>query len=219
MDKMAWMQDVYRELGINCVVPAVPKLTERQTKSLKRFGFRLFFIPAITEEAYPASFMKPDWGRHLDATQIERRPLPGKWVAVETIAKPNWDDPAGYCDDRLAAALKLKSRFGISWDDLHDGGLLGRIARVTGFPRKTTRQPTAEEWNFLANLFNWLRAKRRENLPDLGSTASWEWCENTCESDFRLVVGSRVRGGLAGVYRDWRDGRHDGVAFRALAVL
>lgn len=217
-DEQVWMQNVYREIGIDCVVPPVPALTRRQTKSLEQFGFRLFFIPAITEEAYSALFGKPDWGDHLDISRIERRPLPGKWVAVETIDKPYWLSPEGYPNDRLAAAVKLKRRFGVSWDDLHDGGLLERIAKATGFPRKTTRLPTAEEWTFLANLFRKLVPLRGEVLPDLGATDSWEWCGNTYGSDgsdYRLLMGDHTFGGLAKV----RDCRDDLLAFRVLAVL
>ncbi len=216
----ALLDGVYASLGINCQVPPVPSLTKKQQKSLVKFGFRLFFIPAITESEYPASFRKPDWGRRLDASQVEHRPLKGEWVAVETIAKPNWDDPGGYPNDRLAAAVKLEWRFGVSWYGLHDGGFLQRIARVTGFPQKATRLPTAEEWNFLGNLFNFLRERHSEQiLPDLGATNSWEWCENLCGSDTRLVAGHREDGGLAGVGRYWRGDPNDGIGFRVLVVL
>lgn len=218
-DEQAWTQSLYRELGMDIVVPPVPALTERQKKSLERFGFRLFFIPEIGEDKYPAGFMKPDWGRHLDASKIERRPLPGKWVAVETIAKPNWNDPKGYGEDRLAAAVKLERRFNVSWDDLHQGGLLERIAKATGFPKKGVRLPSAEEWNFLGNLWKAILGLRGEVLPDLGSTDSWEWCENACGSDGRLVMGDCGSGGLGGVRRGWRDGRNDYLGFRVLAVL
>ena len=215
----AWMRDVYRELGLGCVVPPVPALTPEQTKSLLCFGFRLFYVPPIGEDAYPASFVKPDWGRRLDANQIERRPLPGKWAAVETIAKPGSPERAGYLKDRLTAAVKLYCRFNVSWDDLHSGGLLAKIAGVTSFPEKGVRLPTVEEWNFLANLLNWLHENRGETLPDLGATDSWEWCENAYESDGRLIAGDRGHGGLAGVYRDWCRGEDHDVGFRVLAVL
>jgi hypothetical protein len=218
-DEQAWMQSLYRELGLEVEVPPVPALTKRQKKSLSQFGFRLFFIPAIKEAAYPAGFVKPDWGRYLDRNQIEFWLLPGKWVAVETIAKPDYNDPKGYAEDRLAAAVKLERRFNVSFDDLHDGGLLERIAEKTGFPKKGVRLPSAGEWNFLGNLFLAILSLRGEVLPDLGSTDSWEWCENTYGSDNRLLVGSRGHGGLAGVDGCWHGFRYDDVAFRVLAVL
>lgn len=218
-DVGSWMWSFYRALGMRVDVPPVPKLTPKQKKSLERFGFRLFFIPAITEDAYPAGFVKPAWGKYLDVSQIERRPLPGKWVAIETISKPNWNDPAGYSEDRLAAAVKLERRFNVSFDDLHQGGILEKIAKVTGFPKKGVRLPSAEEWNFLGNLFLAILSLRGEVLPDLGSTDSWEWCENTYESDGRLLAGSRECGGLAGVDRGWPDHRDGLVGFRVLAVL
>jgi hypothetical protein len=218
---VGWMQFVFEDMGLNCFVPPIkPDLTERQRESLRRFGFRLFFIPAIIEADYPSSFVKPDWGRDLNASPLSRRPLPGKWVAVETIQKPNLDDPEDYHGDQLASAIGLQVRFGISWDYLHQGGLLAKIAKVTGFPQKGVRLPIVEEWNFLGNLMNWLRENRGEDhLPDLGSTDSWEWCENSWECEDRLVVGSRERGGLAHVGRHFRGDQRDYIGFRVLAVL
>lgn len=215
-----WMQNVYNELGIACEVPLPPVLTPRQQKSLKKFGLRLFFIPAITEDQYPVSFVKPVWGRYLTVSEIKHQPLPGRWLVVETLPKPNWDDPAGYPNDILAKALKLTKRFAVSWDDLHnEGGLLSRIAKITGLPKKSTRLPTTEEWNFLGNLFLWLNQHRNETLPDLGSTNSWEWTENVYGSGYRLIVGDREYGGLADVHSSLRNDHRENIAFRVLAVL
>lgn len=214
----SFWHDVYNELGMKISVPPVPELTEKQMKSLDKFGFMLVYVPAITEDQYPASFVKPAWGQYLDASRIERQPLEGRWIAVETIKKPDWDNPKGYPNDRLMAAVKRDKRFHTSHDDLTNG-LLGEIAKITGFPKKGTRLPSAEEWNFIGNLFNWLRENRSMDLPDLGSTASWEWCSNACGSGGRLIVGGSGGGGLAGVNGYWRVSRFGDFAFRVLAVL
>ena len=118
----------------------------------------------------------------------------------------------------MAAALHGTTRFNTSWDDLTNG-FLAEIAKVTNFPKKGTRLPTAEEWNLIGNLFNWLRDHRSMDLPDLGSTRSWEWCENAYDADLRLIVGRSDRGGLADVRDGWRGDRDDDLAFRVLAVL
>jgi len=209
----AFWQGVYDELGIKVTVPAVPKLTKKQMKSCGKFNFLLVYLPAITEEDYPEDFVKPAWGKYLDASKIERKPLEGRWVAIETIVKPDWDNKDGYPDDRLMAAVKHPSRFNTSHDQL-TGGILADIAKVTGFPKKGTRLPTAEEWNFIGNLFNWLSEHRSMNLPDLGSTRSWEWCENAYGSGDRLSVGGSGHVGLAHVYDLW-----PALGFRVLAVL
>lgn len=197
-----------------------PRLTDEQAAKLEKYGFRILFIPAITEDKYPESFSKPEWGRYLNIADIKRQPLPGRFVAIETIAKPNWDDPNGYPDDKLGQVLGLKSRFGVSWDELYGkDGILAKAAQVLGFPSEQVRSPYAEEYNFVGNMFNYLRNKFNEPLPDLGSTNSWEWCENVYGSNSRLIGGGRERGGLAGVHCRWR-GTHDGnVAFRVLVVL
>lgn len=198
-------------------VPLMPKLTSKQVKSLERFGFMLMYLPAITEEQYPDGFVKPDWKPYLTVSDIERKPLTGTWVAVETIMKPDRNDPRGYPKDRLMAAVKHPKRFGTSRDDL-TGGLLEKIAKATGFPKKGTRLPTAEEWNLVGNLFNWLTAHRSLNLPDLGSTRSWEWCDSACGSSYRFLIGMGY-GGLADVHSYWLDGRLASIAFRVLVVL
>ncbi|MBU1908177.1 hypothetical protein KKF59_03565 [Patescibacteria group bacterium] len=216
----AFWQGVWDELlGIGkIVVQPLPNLTPKQLESLDKYGFLLVRIPAIIEEQYPSSFVKPAWGRHPNIQSIERFPLVGDWIVVETIAKPHYDDPNGYPDDRLMATLMRSSRFNTSHDDL-TGGLLAKIAKITGFPKKGTRLPTVEEWNFIGNLFNWLRENRGMNLPDLGSTRSWEWCQNTLDSDYRLIVGYSENGGLADVHDAWRGARYGDISFRVLAVL
>lgn len=197
-----------------------PRLTEEQGAKLDEYGFRILFIPAITEDEYPGGFITPNWNMFLKDADAERRPLPGRFVAVETIAKPDWDDQKGCPDDKLGKSIGLKKRFGVSDDDLRNSnGPHARIATLLGFPRERVRSPSVEEWNFVGNMFNHLRKKYNEPLPDLGSTNSWEWCENTFGSVGRLVAGNREVGGLAGVSHNWRDIRDDDVAFRVLVVL
>lgn len=219
-DVRFWMQNVYRELGLRVDVPPVPKLTPKQQKSFSRFTFRLFFVPRIGEDSYPSYFVKPAWGRDLETRRIERRVLLGEWVGVETIAKPNYQS-GDYHEDRLAEAIGLKSRFSVSWDELYDGGLLAKIAKVTGFPKRATRLPTAEEWNFLANLMGWLNSEQgKKHFPLLGSTDAWEWCANVYDSpNRRLLVGSSDHGGLTNVNSYWHSDHGVRVGFRVLVEL
>lgn len=214
----SFWQGVYDDLDVKVEVPPVPKLTEKQVKSINKFGFLLIFVPAITEEQYPESFVKPKWIQCFDHSKIERKSLDGKWIAIETIAKPAWNDPAGYPNDRLMAAIKRDRRFHTSHDDL-TGGLLSEIAKVTGFPNKGTRLPSAEEWHFVGNLFNWLRENRSMFLPDLDSTSSFEWCSNACGSGSRRVEAGSGCGGHVGAIGDCHDGRCDSTAFRVVVDL
>lgn len=214
----AFWQGVYDELGIEVMVPLAPELTDKQVKSIATFGFLPLYLPAIGEERYPACFVKPNWGQYLTIASIERLPLVGKWVAVETIAKPNYDDPKGYADDLLMVAVKRFKRFKTSHVALTNW-LLAKIATTIGFSKKRTRLPTAEERNFIGNLFNWLRERRQMNLPDLGSARSWEWCANAYGPGYRLIAGHYDYGGLADVYHDWHGFRYVRIAFRVLVDL
>lgn len=194
--------------------------TEAQMAALREYGFRPIFLPAISEDQYPNEFVKPAWGKYIDVAQIKRQSLPGRLVAVEAIAKPNWDDLAGYPNDKFGKIVGLDRRFGVSYNDLHaKDGILAKVAEQLGLPSEQVRLPYAEEWNFAGNLFNLLRAQYGEQLPDLGSTNSWEWCENAYGSDFRLLVGSRGNGSLSAVNKRWCGGRRNFVGFRVLAVL
>lgn len=209
-------QGVYDDLGVRVTVPAVPKLTDKQVKSLDKFGFLPVYVPAITENDYPKDFMKPACSRFLAVSSIERIPFEGLWVAVETIAKPNWDDK-NYPDDRLMAAVKRATRFNTSHNDL-TGGLLAEIAEKMHFPKKRIRLPSAEEWNLIGNNFNWLCGHRDMPLPDLGSTRSSEWCENAYGMN-RLVVGDSGNGGLADVGIGGLDDRDGCFGFRVVIDL
>lgn len=211
-----WMQKVYYDLCIHCTVPPVPALTDKQIKLLALFGFRLLYIPAIKEEYYPQGFVRPAWGEYLETRLIEHWTLPGRWLAVETLAKPHWFDPARYPDDQLARAIKLKSRFNVGWAEVQEK-FIPRMAKVVGVPEKSVRLPSAEEWNFIGNLFNWLRRERQEKLPHLGSTNSWEWCANVYKGNGPLIMGFRDSGGLSAVYGN--TGPDQCIGFRVVIAL
>ncbi len=217
-----WTEVWSEVLDCKIKVPPVPKPKDETAGAIERFNFRMIFIPKITVDDYPDGFIKiqPVWGKHLDEAQIKCCPLPGRWVAIETIAKPDWDDEGGYGggNDPLAAELGLESRFGISWDDLKSTHL-PKVANLFGVCKTAARLPSTEEWNLAGNLFNWLRNQQGENLPDLGSTRSWEWCVNTYGSGLRLTVGNSGSGGLASVSAGWSDSLLNRVAFRVVVVL
>lgn len=214
-----WMSGVWSEiLGRKVVVPAPKALKAKTTAALQEFPIRAVFLPKLTEADYPSTFVKPVWNKYVTESLITRRPLEGKWVLVETLPKPHWDDKAGYGNDPLGARIGLTTRFNVSWDTLHET-TLPAVSKLLRLSKLQVRCPSAEEWNLIGNLFNWLREHRGEQLPDLGSTNSWEWCENAYGADDRVVVGVRRHGGLAGVGRDSSHHGDDGIGFRVLAVL
>jgi len=210
-------QRIYDELAIKAVVPVVPKLSEEQVKLIKQYSFLLLYLPAIDEDQFPRGFTRLNWRRSLPG-EIERLPLFSRWIAVETIAKPSYDDSKGYGVDSLMTAVGCAKRFSTSYADLKNN-LLGKIAKATAFPEENVQLSSAEEWNFIGNLFHWLRVHRQRNLPDLGSSDSWEWCVNKYASSHRLIAGHAYEGGLAGV-GDHEPGHHCGdIAFRVLLIL
>lgn len=176
------------------IVPALPSLTDARVKFLHEFGFVLMYLPAIHAQEYPVDFEKLSWGCRLSqVTLIERRPLRGQWVAVEQIEKPAWQwGGARYPNDRLLDAVLCPKR-NLSWEDVVR--LLERIEKKMHFPKNELRLPSAEEWNLIGNLFNWLRDHRSMKLPDLGAKGLNEWCQNLTDLTQphkygRICVGS-----------------------------
>jgi hypothetical protein len=210
-------QEIYDDLKIKVVVPPMPVLTEKQMESLEKYNFLSIYIPQITEAEYPKGFIKPEWDKYLDLNEITRIPLEGRWVAIETIKKPHYDDQGGYPKDLLMQDMGKDSRFNTSYDKLV-GDVLPKILQRTGF--KEVLPPSAEEWGFTANLKNHLREKCfLSHLPDLGSTGSSEWCRNAYVSEFRLHVGHSRFGGLSCVGPCWDRDSSDYLGFRALVAL
>lgn len=205
------------------VIPPLPTMKAKtQTAMTGGLGWWIpIYLPKeLTEKDYPADFVKPKWIKELKESHIKRRPLPGRWVMVETIQKPRWDDPKGYSNgnDPLIKSAGLATRFKVSWDSIKNTHL-PKAAKILGLSKKAVRLCTAEEWNLIGNLFLWLNTNRNMTLPDLGSTTSWEWCENDYGGGGRLIVGYREQGGLANVYCDRHGHRSGDVGFRVLAVL
>lgn len=230
-------------------VPPIKRVTKNQKKTLARYGFLLMYLPFRTEKKYPACFVKPDWsGVHVDQVtkrhweDLDETQPKGKWIAVETLHKPNRAE-RGTVSDRLMATLGIASRFGgiasrfefgseSGWSKLHqheedvdewhiEKGLLQKAAEVLGFPCYLLRCPDTLEWNLLGNLFNWLRERRSMNhLPDLGSTDSWEMVRiYGYDSSKYYIAGSSELGGLAGVSYDSRLYDCWSVTFRILIEI
>ena len=214
-----WMQTILDAfLGFSVEVPEPPALNRTQRRALKKYGFMVLYVPALDEIRYPEHMIRSAWGQYF----IERIPLSGQWVAFEMIVKPDYSDV--YPSDQLMADIGIKTRFAHphsgkgEGDDIVD--ILPKIARKLSLKDgQQVQLSTAETWNFVANLFNWLTANTALTLPDLGSTLSWEWTANCSGRRLRLIVGARAYGGLAGVHRHWRDDPLGGVGFRVLVAF
>ena len=200
-------------------MPALPRVSAKTCAWIEDGSLLPIFLPKqITQNAYPANWVRSDWGRHIDAGQIKHHPFPGRWVVVELIRKPDWNDPKGYGKDRLARELGLQTRFKVSWDHLR-ATLCPQTATLWVLKKTAVRPLTAEEWNFFGNVLLELNRLHGTQFQDLGATASWEWTENAFGSDCRVLVGHRDGGGLASVSRIWSNDPGGGVGFRLLGVL
>ncbi|MEI7740944.1 MAG: hypothetical protein WCJ29_00385 [bacterium] len=215
-----FFQELYDELfpGKGIVVPPLMEVSAETAAALEKYPQLMWwYFPSVTEADYPNSFVKPKWGQYTDESEIERKPIEGFWGIVDTTPKLNWDDEAAY-KDQITEILGLKTRFGVSWNDCVETHY-PKLDREFHLTAGAFRHMTAEQYNLFANVMNELRASRGMDLPDLGSTYSWEWCDNRYDSGFRLLVGNREFGGLALVdsYRPSRS--NDCFAFRFVAVL
>ncbi|TAL49805.1 hypothetical protein EPN81_04650 [Patescibacteria group bacterium] len=218
----AWMQEVLDAfLDFHVDVPVPPNLNRAQRRLLKKYKLWLFFVPAISEDQYPEHIVKLDRDRYLPSANVTSLPLPGRWIAWEVIKKPNYQD-GRYPDDQLMTAVDIDTRFAHphsqkgEGDDLMED-ILPKVATVLKSLGGEAKVQSARIFNFLGNLFNWLRIHTSENrLPDLGSTNSVEWCEERCGSHAALLVGLHGGGGLVCVGSFYRDDRDNSIAFRFL---
>lgn len=222
-----WMEHALSQfLGFPVKVPEPPKLNRRQTRAFRKYGLRLFYVPAITEDQYPDHMVKPDWNRFLSGKQVERIPLPGRWIAFETIKKPDYIDKV-YPYDRLmdTISVSVASRFDHKYFDREGGsfdihtGFLPKIAKILGFERDKVRLPSAEIWNFIANFMNWLREHTGEDFPNLGSTLSTEFVANRSGVDSVLLVGAAEYEGLRYVFHAFHHEHNKSVGFRIMVVF
>ncbi|MBI4437578.1 hypothetical protein HY631_01365 [Candidatus Uhrbacteria bacterium] len=221
-DLHTWMQEVLDAfLGFHVDVPEPPSLNRAQRRLMMKYKLWLFFVPAIGEDKYPEHFVKFDWNRFLSGVPATALPLPGRWIALEVIQKPNYQD-GRYPNDQLMADIGITTRFAHphsgkgEGDDLMED-ILPKVAEVLQSLGGTVKIQSARIFNFLGHLFNWLRLHTSEHrLPNLGSTNSVEWCEERYDSHIALFVGHSDDGGLAFVSGYWRGFRGDNIGFRFL---
>lgn len=202
-------------------VPPMKRVSAKTRGWVEDGSLLPIFLPAkVTQQMYPAGWIRSNWGRYIDASQIKHHTLPGRWIVIELIRKPDWNDASGYGggNDRLARELGIQTRFKTSWDHLR-ASLCLQTAKLWGLKKTAVRPLTAEEWNLFGNVLLELNRLHGTQFQDLGATASWEWTENAYGSGSRVVVGDRVDGGLASVNRDWSDNPSRSVGFRLLGVL
>lgn len=200
-------REVWREiLGRAVDVPPPPRLSEHFAGLLHKYQLLLVFIPlGLTEADFPAEFVKTNWDKVLERCPVvDRMPLRGGWALVETIPKPDWLTPeykrGKYPDDVMVDEWGIDTRFELGWriacSLVSDG-----VSKKLELPAGSALLTSVEEWNAVANLFNWLREHRAMNLPDLGSTIASEWCRNSVVTKFGtlewIVTGWRTSGGIA----------------------
>lgn len=155
----------------------------------------------------------------VKAGKIDFPSLPGKWLAVENVEKPNYGTK--YADTPLATKMGFEEdRFNHSWNDVTaaqqrvEAELLSEIdAGSIGIQRNDKAKlvkPTALEYNLLANRFGWGKTDTYEHVEDeyRGSGGSG-----------RLIVGYSGHGGAA-IVDYWRLADPNGyVGFRFAVEL
>lgn len=126
----------------------------------------------------------------------------GRTGCRQRIAVPDW-----------ARHIPTKSRFAVSWDEIHNFIVPEVIDTMPQLKEEITkggivlRVPTKSEFQ---------SAGRR--YPHFGNANSWEWLYDSAGLGSRLFGGHRDLGGL-GAVDDWGPGGHfDDVAFRLQAV-
>ncbi|MFH1404640.1 MAG: hypothetical protein ABIH21_00895 [Patescibacteria group bacterium] len=207
--QLYWKDVLTEMLGKVTDVSRPQVLRPKTIEALRKYRFLIMRIPAITEDDYPIDFLRPVWGKDVNGYEIKRRPCKNLWVAVETIQPSCHDDP-------FAKALEIDSRFGHPLETVTKE-LRFKATQVLGVSRKQVRLPSAEERNWIANVFLWLNKNRNATLPDLDCTDYSEWCSNAFNSK-SLGGGIHYHNSSRTVKRQWIGG-YKKISFRYLVVL
>lgn len=138
--------------------------------------------------------------------------LSGKWIAVETILKPQYGEKYG--SSKITDELGLEDRFNVSWNDASKriSEAEGNILSAAGLPiiGEQVRMLEAVEWNLLANREGW------------GKTNTYEWTNTEYRGDggsYRFIVGFSVLGGAAFARWNSPERSDDFLGFRLAVVL
>lgn len=138
------------------------------------------------------------WEKVKDG-DIDFPALPGRWLAVETLPKPAWDDK--YPETLFSKRLEFKvsgskvifdRRHSVPWDYAKEAfdKAESRFLSDIGLPRGNLRFLEILEWNLLGNRFGW------------GATDSYELTNTEARrspldgGSHRLIVGGSNEGGL-----------------------
>ena len=141
---------------------------------------------------------------------VDMPTLPGRWLAVETLEKPNWNDT--YETTPFSERLGFENRFSLSYDEVNEAidRTKNDFSTEVGLQEADVRFLDAMEWNLLANRFGW------------GGSNSYEWTTTEYRGSGgsrRLVVGYSGHGGAARVRWGRPGGRYGHIGFRVAVVF
>jgi hypothetical protein len=165
----------------------------------------------MRDHSVPRNLKRFFW-EQVDNRSIDMPVLPGQWMAVETVEKPEYKTK--YPRTPFAEKLGfIDDRFNVLWDtaksaiDRQKSGILSEIGLARG---EDIRFLEAIEWNLLGNREGW------------GKTNTYEWTNTKYHGSGypqRLIVGNSDDGGASCVPWLWADLRRDCIGFRAAIVL
>ena len=152
------------------------------------------------------------WGQVKDG-KVDFPILPGQWVAIEKMPKPNYGDE--YEHTKMGETLGYPNRFNVSWNDAksaidRESASLLASKLLVGGRGQHVRMPTALEWNLIANRKGW------------GATNTYEWTDDEYRESGdsnRLIVGNSDNGGAANANWNHPDNSNDNIGFRVAVVL
>ena len=235
-------------------VPPPPRsITPKREQEWKNMGFELHYLPAEdmnkNREA-PGWIEKPtnvsdtlpdskfsgkmaDLGLDLyyHSTKPSHSELPGKWVLMEKIKKPNAGEqyPADHLAETLGKMREAKvisskespdpsSRFFVSWEDLHSKRMRRGLAEALKVNSSWVRLPYFIEYNVWFQLYG-----SRETVD----SNTFEWFEDKAEvprTDFEIAfIGGKTDKGINGLVNVNRnpfpETKQEDIGFRLLVEL
>lgn len=174
-----WKQILERALEWTGEIPEIPDTYNDSFTLFERRGLVPFYMPKLSANQLVELFPRRLSDSYNDSGS-EHIPLVGRWLMVETVMKPNKEDPRGYGKgvDPLCEVVEIGDRRRVSPNLLHDL-YISQIAGHFGVDRATVQLPSVEEWRVIAYLFQWIEYYlNMTTIQDITDTNLEEWCRN-----------------------------------------
>lgn len=176
--QLFWGQVYLQVFGWSDLIPPVPDSYETRKVRLSELGFVPVYLSPRLADVLETFF--PCRLKDYSEKHREKIPLQGRWVAVETVSKPDKSDPRGYGKgaDLLAQAIEIGDRRVLTFNAVNDV-VIPKVSELFGLCPSRVQLPSREEYRAICYLFQWIEYHlNTKSIQDMTHTFLYEMCRN-----------------------------------------